>query len=135
MTLPLRLSFCVFAGLASVCFADQKLGQPLAKAEAMPVADLLARPEPFVGKTVQVKGKVTEVCEMAGCWMNLTGGDGRLLRIKVEDGVIVFPKDSVGKMAIAEGKLEKHEMSRDQLVAEAKHEAEEAGRTSAPGFR
>jgi hypothetical protein len=114
--------------LGSVALAEQKLGKPLTVKEAMPLATLMAEPSPWVGKTVQVRGKVTEVCEMAGCWMNLTDSDGHLLRIKVEDGVLVFPKDSVGKQAIAEGTLEKHEMSRDQLIAEGRHEAEESGR-------
>ncbi|MDQ1474418.1 MAG: hypothetical protein QOJ99_5898 [Bryobacterales bacterium] len=114
--------------LGSIALADQKLGNPLTVKEAMPLATLMAEPLRWVGKTVQVRGRVTEVCEMAGCWMNLTDSDGHLLRIKVEDGVLVFPKDSVGKQAIAEGTLEKHEMSRDQLIAEGRHEAEESGR-------
>lgn len=118
------IAFFVPAALA----ADQSLGAPLTVKEAMPLAGLMANPAPYVGKTVQVKGKVTEVCEMAGCWMNLTDDSGHLLRIKVEDGVIVFPKDSVGKSAIAEGKLEKHEMTREQLVEQAKEEATESGR-------
>ena len=123
----MKLLFTV-ALFVSVSFAaEQKLGQPLTIKDAMPLATLMAEPAPHVGKTVQVTGKVAEVCEMAGCWMNLTDDSGHLLRIKVEDGVIVFPKDSIGKVAIAEGKLEKHEMSREQLVAEAKHEAEESG--------
>jgi RecJ-like exonuclease len=92
----------------------------------------MAQSDRLVGKTVQVKGKVTEVCQMAGCWMNLTDDQGNLLRIKVEDGDIVFPKDSVGKMAIAEGKLEKQQMTRQQLIAAAKHEAAESGRTFDP---
>jgi len=112
--------------------AELKLGQALTLTEAMPVGALLASPAAFVGKTVQVKGKVTEVCEMAGCWMNLTDDSGKLLRIKVEDGVIVFPKDSAGKIAIAEGKLEQHEMTREQLIDAAKHEAEESGRKFNP---
>jgi hypothetical protein len=118
--------------LASLSYADQRLGAPLTVTEAMPLATLMAAPEPFVGKTVQVSGKVIEVCEMAGCWMNLTDNEGHVLRIKVEDGVIVFPKDSVGKQAIAEGKLEKHEMTRAQLIEQAKHEAEESGRKFNP---
>jgi hypothetical protein len=119
--------------LSVVCYAaDQKLGQPLTLKEAMPVATLLAKPDPFVGKTVQVKGKITEVCQMMGCWMNLTDNEGHLLRIDVEEGVVVLPKDSAGKMAIAEGKLEKHTLTRDQLRAEAQHEAEDAGRKFDP---
>ena len=119
---------CSLIVLASLSFADQKLGAPLTVKNPLPLATLMAGPGPFVGKTVQVTGKVTEVCDMAGCWMNLTDDEGHLLRIKVEDGVIVFPKDSVGKRAIAEGTLEKHDMTKDQVIAAAKHEAEESGR-------
>jgi hypothetical protein len=112
--------------------AEQKLGKPLTEKDAISLAALFAEPGPLVGKTVQVKARVTEVCQMMGCWMNLTDDEGHLLRIKVEDGDIVFPKDSIGKTAIAEGKLEKREMSREKLIEEGKHEAEESGRKFDP---
>lgn len=97
----------------------------------MTVADVMANPSPLAGKTVQVKGKISEVCQMAGCWMSLVDGEN-VLRIRVNDGDIVFPKESVGKMAIAEGKLEKMQLSREQMIARAKHEAEEQGRKFDP---
>ena len=112
-------------------FAAKKLGKPLTLAKPMMVADLMANPSSLAGKTVQVKGKVSEVCQMAGCWMSLVDGES-LLRIKVNDGDIVFPKESIGKMAIAEGKLEKMELSREELISRAKHEAEEQGRKFDP---
>jgi hypothetical protein len=108
--------------------ADKPLGKPLTLKQAMPLATLMASPDKFTGQTVQVTGKVTEVCEMAGCWMNLTDTKGNLLRIKVDDGDIVFPKTAVGKPAIAEGKLEKLERTREQLIEEGKEEAREQHR-------
>ena len=90
-------------------------------------------PEAYVGKTVQVKGKITEVCQMMGCWISLVDPEtGKVLKINVHDGDIVFPKDSVGKLAIAEGKLVKITLTREQLVERAKHEAEEQGRKFDP---
>jgi Domain of unknown function (DUF4920) len=117
---------------ATTFAADQRLGKPLSAKQPLSLASVIAQSDQLAGKTVQVKGKVTEVCQMAGCWMNLTDSRGNLLRIKVEDGDIVFPKDSVGKTAIAEGKLEKQEMTREQVLAQAKHEAAEAGRAFDP---
>jgi Domain of unknown function (DUF4920) len=112
-------SLCVFCA-----FADTKLGQPLTLKESLPVAKVAANPEAYVGQTVQVKGKVSEVCEMMGCWMNLVDPTGKqTVRIKVKDGEIVFPAEAIGKMAIAEGKMVKIEMTKDQLTAELKHEA------------
>jgi hypothetical protein len=86
----------------------------------------MASPDPFVDKIVQVKGKVTEVCQMMGCWMQLVEG-GQSIRVKVNDGDIVFPKTSIGKTAVAEGRLRKLELTKDQAVARARHEAEERG--------
>ena len=66
---------------------------------------------------------------MMGCWMALAEpGKQASLRVKVADGEIVFPKESVGKMAIAEGKLTKSELTKEQATARARHEAEEQGR-------
>lgn len=115
--------------LAFVLSADQKIGKPLTLAESVPLTDLAANPSRFVDKTVQVRGRVTEVCEMMGCWMNLVDPSGdRSIRIKVNDGELVFPKSAVGKLAIAEGKLTRLVLTREQAVARARHEAEEQGR-------
>lgn len=111
--------------------AAKDLGKPLTLKEAVPVAKVMAAPGEYVGKTVQVKGKVTEVCTMMGCWMNLVDGDHQL-RIKVNDGEIVFPKESIGKPAIAEGVFKKLQLTKEQAIARAKHEAEETGRKFNP---
>ena len=124
-------SVCFFLIAAGVCLAEVKLGKPLTLKESISVEKLMAAPESYVGKTVQVKGKVTEVCQMMGCWMNLTDGE-KMVRIKVNDGDIVFPKDAPGKTAVAEGKLSKQELSKEQVLASAKHEAEEQGRKFDP---
>jgi hypothetical protein len=113
--------------------ADQKLGKPLTMAAPTPLAEIESHPEKYVGKTVQVRGRVTEVCQAMGCWMNIVDPVGeRPIRIKVEDGDIVFPQSAVGKLALAEGKLVKLEMTREQAIAEARHEAAEQGRKFDP---
>jgi len=113
--------------------AEVKLGKPLKLKQPQPIAEVVARPDPLVGKTLQVKGKITAVCQMMGCWMNLVDpATGAALRVKVDDGVIEFPKDGSGKLALAEGKLEKIELSKEQAIAHAKHEAEEQGRPLDP---
>lgn len=120
--------------VAALCFAAEvKLGEPLTLKQQTAIADLNARPADFVGKQVQVKGKVTEVCEKMGCWMQLVDPATKAaVRIKVKDGVIVFPKDSIGKMAAAEGKFVKLELTHEQAIARAKHEAEEQNRPFDP---
>lgn len=123
----MRLLIASFAALALLSAAENKLGKPLALKEATPLATLLAHPDDFVGKAVQVKGKVTAVCQMMGCWLDLANDQGQKVHLQVADGEIVFPKDSVGKTAIAEGKFTKTELTKEQAVARAREEAEERG--------
>jgi len=110
----------------SLCLMGGPLGKPLELKTQTPIASLEKTPGDFVGKTVQVRGRVAEVCEKMGCWMNLVDpATNARVRIKVKDGEIVFPKEAVGKMAVAEGKFVKIELTREQAVERAKHEAEE----------
>lgn len=91
------------------------------------VADLLAQPDQFVGKTVRVDGIVRAVCQEMGCWIQIADAektDG--IQFKVADGVIVFPKDAKGKRASAEGTFER-------MPGDDKHAAEHAKEATAQG--
>lgn len=116
-----------------MAFLAVKLGAPLTLTESTTVDKLMAAPADLVGKTVQVKGRISEVCQMMGCWMLIVDPDsGKSVKISVKDGEIVFSKESIGKTAVAEGKLVKIELTRDQAVARAKHEAEDQNRKFDP---
>lgn len=129
-----RMKVAVFVLALAGCFAaEQKFGQAFTLKESVPVSKIMEAPDNLVNKTVQVKGKVTEVCQMMGCWMSLVDpATGQALRIKVVDGEISFPKESVGRMAVAEGTLKKFVLSKEQTISAARHEAEEQGRKFDP---
>jgi hypothetical protein len=105
------------------------VGAGVTVAETTAVADILDRPESYVGRTVAVEGEVADVCQAAGCWLELRAADGpRTLKVKVEDGVMVFPKDSRGKRARAQGEVERLDLDREGYILHAAHEAHEQGR-------
>jgi hypothetical protein len=122
------VAFVLFMSSTVLLFSETRLGKPLTQPEPLPVSKLLASPDSFLGKTVQVKGKATEVCEMMGCWINIAGERNQSVRVKVNDGDIVFPRAAIGKTVVAEGTFTKLELTREQAVARARHEAEEQGR-------
>lgn len=94
--------------------------------EATPVSTLLADPESWAGETVRVEGEVQEVCPKAGCWLSIVPAEGASpLRVKVEDGEIVFPLSARGQDASAQGVVEVHDMSREQYTGWLRHLAEE----------
>lgn len=108
-------------------------GQGVAAGDVVAVSELIANPAAYVGKTVRVEGLITEVCPKRGCWMNLAGDkEFQTVRIKVDDGVIVFPLDAKGKHAVAEGVFTKMEITPEQAIEHAKHLAEEKGETFDP---
>ena len=91
---------------------DTKFGTGVTLEAATSIADVIARPADYAGKTIRVEGVVTAVCQHMGCWMTLApagaaGEKPATLRLKVDDGVIVFPVSSRGKTAVAQGVIEK----------------------------
>jgi len=106
-----------------------RFGEGVTLAATTPVAELLATAGDRVGERVAVRGEVTEVCQMAGCWLELRAAEGdAAVRVKVDDGVIVFPKWARGKAATAEGLVERLELSREDYILQQAHDAHESGR-------
>ena len=84
--------------------AETKYGSGVGKADAVKISELLAHPEKYVGKPVRVEGIVTGVCVKRGCWMELASDkEFQSIKVKVNDGVMVFPVEAKGKVASAEG--------------------------------
>lgn len=102
---------------------ETKLGAGVTMAEATPIKALIEKPADYVGKTVRIDGVATAVCEDMGCWLAVAPEDdpkGATVRLKVEDGVIVFPVTAKGKKVTAQGVFE-------QIGAADEHANEAAG--------
>lgn len=100
---------------------------------AVAVKALLEQPERYVGKTVRVDGVVSAVCQGMGCWLEIADpAIGRGVRFKVQDGVIVFPKDAAGKRASAEGVFEQITTSPVREAHQEHAKAKDAAGTPAP---
>lgn len=102
----MRLFLTFVAAAMLLCAADAKYGKPLTLDKQTPIATLLAKPGDYAGKVVQVKGKITDVCQEMGCWLEIADENGKSVRFASND-TIFFPKDSAGRTVIAEGKAVK----------------------------
>jgi len=112
---------------------ETKLGAGVALADATPIKALIEKPADYVGKTVRIDGVATAVCENMGCWLAVAPEDdpkGATVRLKVEDGVIVFPVSAKGRKVSAEGVFEAigatDEHSHEAAGGHAKHNADTA---------
>lgn len=131
LALALGLAFFILALPPHAIAATDHQGPAFELAERTPLATLVADPQAWSGKRVQVEGTVTDVCPKKGCWMMLRDGDAAL-RIKVEDDVIIIPRDAIGKRAAAEGTVRVLELDRERYVGWLAHLAEERGETFDP---
>ncbi len=106
-----------------------KLGKEITIKEKTSISKILSAPAKYEGKTVVVEGEVLGVCEDKGCWIEIAGSKkDEKIKIKVEDGVIVFPQDAKGKTALVQGVVApvKAEGCDEKEMAEKK-DGEDAG--------
>jgi len=97
-----------------------RYGEGVTLSEPVAIATLLSEPDGYVGKKIRIDGVVTGVCKKRGCWMQVTDPEsGQGVRIKVDDGVIVFPYEAMGHKTSAEGVFEAIKLTPEQVAARA----------------
>jgi hypothetical protein len=122
---------CVLAAATvAVSAEDTRLGAGVTLKDATPIKALIEKPGDYVGKTIRVDGVATAVCQSMGCWLAVGDTDDKdapTVRLKVEDGVIVFPVSAKGKKVSAEGVFEeiapKDEHGSEAAAEHATHDA------------
>ena len=113
-----------FAAIPALAGDGESYGEGVTLAEATPIDTLIEHADDYVGKKVRVDGVITGVCKKRGCWMQVTDPEtGRGVRVKVEDGVIVFPYTAMGKKASAEGVFDAIVLTPEQVEARAAAQA------------
>lgn len=127
------VTILIVTAFAAGAMAEEKAkvyGEGVTGDETVVVSELLAQPDKYVGKTLRVKGTVVGSCAHRGCWISIASDkEGETVRMKVKDGVIVFPPEIVGETVIAEGVWTANELTLEQTkkvcAAEARKEGEE----------
>ena len=108
-------------------------GKPFSSNNPSTVSDLINNSKDYLDKNIIVTGKIVEVCPMRGCWVQIIDPDGKVsIRIKVNDGEIVFPLSAVGADMVVKGILKKRVFSQKQARDWKVHLAEEKGVTLNP---
>lgn len=91
------------------------VGSKLLGGDTVKVADLLARPDDFVGKTVRLEGNVSAMCHHRRGWFAvIDDGDrsGTVVRVVTAPAFLV-PQDAIGKKVRTEGTVEVVEVAAD----------------------
>ena len=119
---------CLFSfPLLSAKESVRTFGKPLSIKKALPLQQAIQAPAKYQNQKVLLEGKISDVCQMKGCWLMLSDGE-RAIRIKFEGYSFFVPKDSRGKKVRAEGRLIQETLSEDL----ARHYAAEQSTKSDP---
>jgi len=131
-------ALAVLALLGTACRPAQETpgtayGEALSLTDTTQLAAVIENPDAYVGQKLLLAGTVVNVCEKRGCWLELGGElEARTLRVKVDDGVIVFPMSARGRQAVVEGVMEKIQLSEEEAREQARMHAEEMGEAFDP---
>jgi hypothetical protein len=78
-------------------------GELISLEGALDASSLLGLEEAEEMAEVKVKGVITDVCQMKGCWMKVDLGNGETMRVTFKDYGFFVPKDAAGREVIIEG--------------------------------
>ncbi len=96
---------------------------------AVSFADVVKQLDSTDSVHVIMRGKVTDVCQAKGCWMNIVdpaSATEEALFVQFKDYGFFMPKDIAGREVIVEGKAYKEQTT----VEELRHYAEDAGKSA-----
>lgn len=87
-------------------------GETFAVGPELPISTAIAQFDARAGEPRLFSGRITQVCQMRGCWMMLEH-DGATARVMFGKHAFFLPKDTRG-FAIVRGVLERKELTTEQ---------------------
>ncbi|WKN45009.1 DUF4920 domain-containing protein [Tunicatimonas pelagia] len=117
------LLLCFFVSVAS---AQQYFGEKITDQDAIAATEL---PETLADEEsveTKVRGEVTGVCQMKGCWMTVNVGNNREMMVRFKDYGFFVPKDITGQTVVIVGEALVETVS----VDDQRHLAEDAGQSA-----
>lgn len=118
----------VLSFVSSLAAEEIKFGEPIELKESLKISNILENPGDYMNGLIRVEGTIIGVCAHMGCWMEIAGDEPfTKIRIKVNDGDMVFPLTAKGQNAIIEGELVALDLSKEQATMMKQAECEEKG--------
>jgi hypothetical protein len=79
-----------------------RFGAPLGKSPVVALSDIVRDSSKYAKTTVKTEGKVTAVCQAAGCWMEIADANGEA-HVRMSGHSFLVPKSASGRRARVEG--------------------------------
>ncbi|MCC6650714.1 MAG: DUF4920 domain-containing protein [Candidatus Eisenbacteria bacterium] len=120
LSLAAVLALPAFAGDAAP--APQRFGAAVTVQKPTNIQKLAKSPAKFQGQTIRIEGTVKEVCQGAGCWVEVVDAKGASFIARSLDESVLLPKDCKGQRVVVQGLLTTMpKKDHDHTAAEAGH--------------
>jgi hypothetical protein len=80
-----------------------RVGTAITTKKATHIDKLAKNPKKYVGQTVRIDGTVKQVCQGAGCWVEVASASGATFLAKSLDESVLLPKDCAGRHISVQG--------------------------------
>jgi len=80
-----------------------RVGASITTKKATHIDKLAKSPKKYVGQTVRIDGTVKQVCQGAGCWVEVASTSGATFLAKSLDESVLLPKDCAGRKISVQG--------------------------------
>lgn len=84
--------------------AGEDFGAGITLTEISDLGAVVSDPERYADTPVLVRGRISDVCQMRGCWLMLADGPYQV-RIRFAEYAFFVPEDCRGKWAYVEGRV------------------------------
>ncbi len=105
--------------------SDVFFGEKITKENAIDASAVFSQLAGKDSLDAKVKGRIVDVCQKKGCWMNVDLGNNKKMRVSFKDYSFFVPKDAAGKSVVIEGRAYNDTTSVDEL----RHFAKDAGKS------
>lgn len=106
---PLLLALCALllagaaaADTAGAAASPRRFGTPIKVKKSVDVAQLAKDPARFAGRRIRIEGRVKEVCQGRGCWVEVEANGASFLARSLDETVLL-PKDCKGRPIVVQG--------------------------------
>lgn len=100
-------------------------GEKITEDNAIEAATIISQISGKDSIDAKLKGKIVDVCQKKGCWVNVDLGNNKTMRVSFKDYAFFVPKDAGGKSVVIDGRAYNSTTSVDEL----RHYAKDAGKS------
>lgn len=104
---------------------DKSFGEEIDTSNSIGIEQLESKMKASPNSSITIKGKISEVCQSEGCWLELENTVGQTVIVRMQDHQFTVPKDIAGRTVYVSGMT-----FLDTTIVEAlKHYAEDLGKS------